>query len=1574
MNHSLRPQRAIAQSARPGRTRLFLLPLLLLLLGAAPAWADTGIFEGYVVLSFGGAGTQTFYRLNPPTLGPNIPFDGTNIGTLALATSGGVMNFDGGQIKTFKNNTCNTGSNGTNVTGGKINYVVYPTGARPAVPVFTQVNLPFDANLANPGDQRWTQAGNTFNLLAGLAAGNYTLEVYCQSSYDGCNANNNFFSNGGANYKATFSVASLCGTVYTINAGLPATATNFQSFTTAFQALNSFGVTCNTVFNVTGNFSETPPPLGSSILSTGTNGAGGFTVTFQRDAAATANPKITAAGGAGTDDAALKIAGADNLTFDRIDLASTGTALEYGLAFRHLSATDGAQRNTYKGGTITLDKTATTTCVDFGPKDATGTGLPSTSAAGANSANTLTGNTFTNARYGVVLDATTAFRGLSNVVGTTAAGQGNTISDFGLASGSAGVEANNQSGLSIAGNAISSTAAATPSNTATLHGINLRTNNAGTLTVTQNSVVVSSGATASQMYGIRCQAATALTALVISNNNPITVTAPSYTGSSNISSILNEGSPPSVTISGNTITGMSIAATSSTMIGIEGGPTSCTTTTLEISGNTIANCVKPALGGSFYLIRYSGVTNNVFNNTLTNCSIAGGSGTLYGITNVGANANTTAENIYGNTVSNLTHTGPIDGIRLSNSASASARAVYQNTIFGLATSASSSLCRGIAHGAGAASGGTSIYRNKIYGLSAATGSGNVVGIGFVAANGAVLVANNIIGNLTAPAASGLNAVLGMDLSAAGTYNLYHNTVALSATSSSATFGSAVAAVSAASALNPRNNVFVNTSTPGTTTGSAAVYTGVAPTVSATADNNLYFVGTPGVRNFIYYSGTGAVGDQTLAAYKTRVGPTAEANSVTENISFASTSGAAADFLAPALGQLTQAANSGTAIAAAPADYNGTARSATTPDMGAYETTTLPFDVALTAFTAPTGSQCPASAPQAVTATISNLAALALTTSATTVLAVSATLTRPDATTQVLTYTAPAGTVLTASGGTLSATLTPAQTFNQIGTYTFGNLTVLLTDGQSPASAFREANAANNVLSPNPTLTVLGTSTWTGAATSGSVTDWFNPGNWNGCVPTLQLNALVPSGTVNMPVIGAAGALALNLTVQGSSTVGLNAAAATLTLAGNLVTPAASAFTATAGTVSFTAATAQSIGAGTFANLTVSGAAAKVVAGPLRVNGTLNLSAGLVQLGNADLVLGGSTGTIVGASASNFVVQAGTGNLCIEQLGSAGRPAAVFPIGTAVGSYTPATLANGGTPDTYCARVSVGIARQGNPVTLHVVNRTWDVAEATAGGSNATLSLQWNAAEEIGGFARGLSAVVHYENSVWNSACATCYGAAAAGTVAGSYQQSRPGLTSFSPFGVQDNAKPLPVSLTRFEATRQDANALLAWATATEKDNAGFAVQVSVDGRSFRSLHTVEPAAASSSAPRSYAYTDREPGKTGLRYYRLAQLDLDGTLTYSPVRTVFFDKAAARLSAAPNPFGPELTLTLTAATATPEARLTLTDATGRTVLTQAVAVPAGRSLLVLPGLDALPNGVYLLHLPLDGKMQHLKVVK
>ncbi|MBC8085228.1 MAG: T9SS type A sorting domain-containing protein [Hymenobacter sp.] len=191
-----------------------------------------------------------------------------------------------------------------------------------------------------------------------------------------------------------------------------------------------------------------------------------------------------------------------------------------------------------------------------------------------------------------------------------------------------------------------------------------------------------------------------------------------------------------------------------------------------------------------------------------------------------------------------------------------------------------------------------------------------------------------------------------------------------------------------------------------------------------------------------------------------------------------------------------------------------------------------------------------------------------------------------------------------------------------------------------------------------------------------------------------------------------------------------------------------------------------------------------------------------------------------------------------------------------------------------------------------------------------------------------------------------------------------------------SAAPLPVTLTRFEASRQEANVRLSWETASEEDSRGYEVQVSTDSRTFRVLSFVPSQSEGSTSRRTYGYLDTEPGKTGLRYYRLRQLDLDGQETFYGPRVVNLGKAGflAVLTAAPNPFTGELTLTLPPQVAPRTGTIVLTDILGRTALRQPLTLAAGVSQTRLPELDKLPKGLYYLRWRLDGEGQSVKPLK
>lgn len=163
------------------------------------------------------------------------------------------------------------------------------------------------------------------------------------------------------------------------------------------------------------------------------------------------------------------------------------------------------------------------------------------------------------------------------------------------------------------------------------------------------------------------------------------------------------------------------------------------------------------------------------------------------------------------------------------------------------------------------------------------------------------------------------------------------------------------------------------------------------------------------------------------------------------------------------------------------------------------------------------------------------------------------------------------------------------------------------------------------------------------------------------------------------------------------------------------------------------------------------------------------------------------------------------------------------------------------------------------------------------------------------------------------------------------------------------AVPLPVQLVAFTAEAQGAGALLRWTTASELDNDRFEVEASDDGHAFRCIGRV-PGNGNSIQPRHYSFADGTYSAGGQRYYRLRQVDTDGTAAYSPVRTVTGARPAG-LALFPTPTRAAATLT----GAQPGVKVVVLDAVGRVVL-MATADSAGTAHLTLP--MGVASGVYV----------------
>lgn len=172
---------------------------------------------------------------------------------------------------------------------------------------------------------------------------------------------------------------------------------------------------------------------------------------------------------------------------------------------------------------------------------------------------------------------------------------------------------------------------------------------------------------------------------------------------------------------------------------------------------------------------------------------------------------------------------------------------------------------------------------------------------------------------------------------------------------------------------------------------------------------------------------------------------------------------------------------------------------------------------------------------------------------------------------------------------------------------------------------------------------------------------------------------------------------------------------------------------------------------------------------------------------------------------------------------------------------------------------------------------------------------------------------------------------------------------------------LPVALLRFEVESRDKTVLLQWTSASEERFAGYEVQRSLDGRTFEKIGWVD-AKGTQNGLSEYAFTDRQPAFNRPMYYRLRLTDLDGTGTYSPMRSVTLSQVPQAVLF-PNPAKGKLTLRLSAPVEADTA-LEVLDAYGRPVYSG--ILPAGSDMETLD-MSGKPGGVYHARLRLAGEI-------
>jgi hypothetical protein len=173
--------------------------------------------------------------------------------------------------------------------------------------------------------------------------------------------------------------------------------------------------------------------------------------------------------------------------------------------------------------------------------------------------------------------------------------------------------------------------------------------------------------------------------------------------------------------------------------------------------------------------------------------------------------------------------------------------------------------------------------------------------------------------------------------------------------------------------------------------------------------------------------------------------------------------------------------------------------------------------------------------------------------------------------------------------------------------------------------------------------------------------------------------------------------------------------------------------------------------------------------------------------------------------------------------------------------------------------------------------------------------------------------------------------------------------------------PLPVTFSDFKLTKNDGIVNVDWATTTEDDNSYFEVERSSNGFTFDAIARLD-GKINSKAEVRYSFVDHAPLE-GISYYRIRQVDLDGTSSITRTRSIEMPYNAQAIIF-PNPAADFLTLDKIE----PNSMITLITSLG-----QEIRKETAKTGTWTMNLDGLPSGFYTVSITTKNGTIHKKLV-
>lgn len=752
-------------------------------------------------------------------------------------------------------------------------------------------------------------------------------------------------------------------------AGLTAQITGVQTVPGTYATLAAAVTDLNTqgvgpggaTIQVAAGYTETlTAPL---VLTIATNGPTAANPLVIQKSGSGVNPLITAFTGTSTTlDGMFILNGVDYVTIDGIDLQENAAnvtptlQMEWGYALLKTSATNGCHHNTCKNSTVTLNKANQNSVGIYlgNHTPASTTPITITSFAGTNSYNKFYNNTVQNVYNGYSL---TGFGSAApydlyddqNEIGVDGISTlRSMILNFGGGAVNAnGVTTSSQNNIKVFSTYINNAGGA--ASTGTLNGISLTAALNANVDIYNDTVVLSSAATTSTISAINNAAGGTGAGNTINIYNCLVENCTYTTATSGVfRGIVNTATGSYINVYNNRVSNNVLPGTGD-FSGIL-----CIASSVNlilnqnIYNNTVSNNSKTGTAGNMNCINANGstVATSVYGNQIFNNSNQFSSGNTYGYYNFAFGLN---ENVYNNQIYNIAGgTGETTMLHVRSGSGPTNKQVYGNEIYNITGNNSANPINGIWVDYGTIS---NVYANRIYNITNSTTGIPTPAVCGIQIGGNVNLQNNIYNNfisdLKAPnASSTIACIMGIWFNGptGSAASITNNTVYLNAVGTGAYFGSSALYIGPnVFSVDLRNNILINTSNA-TGVGLNRVITRSNVALGnyhIISGHNCLYAGTPSATNLLYYDLTNSI--QTIDQFRAWVGPR-EQSSFSEIPPFVNIATTPYD-LHLQTGIPTQCESGGTPVTFVATDFDGNARNATTPDVGADEVGGVTTDIA-----------------------------------------------------------------------------------------------------------------------------------------------------------------------------------------------------------------------------------------------------------------------------------------------------------------------------------------------------------------------------------------------------------------------------------------------------------------------------------------------------------------------------------------------------------------------------------------------------------------------------------------------------